>query len=69
MAAALESRALVELRDDPFSGRAARVLRVAAVYRDVPSTKAMTVAVDREIADLARWLKLDLGAPAPAAGP
>ena len=28
---------------------------------DVPFTKAMTAAVDREIADLARWLDLELG--------
>jgi hypothetical protein len=41
-------------------------LRVNAVHRDVPFTKPMTAAVDREIADLARWLKLDLEMPGPA---
>ena len=35
-------------------------LRVAAVHRDIPFTKAMTEAVDREITDLALWLDLDL---------
>jgi hypothetical protein len=44
------------------------VLRVTAVHQDVPFTKAMTAAVDREIGDLARWLKLDLEMPGPAAG-
>lgn len=44
------------------------VLRVTAVHEDVPFTKAMTAAVDREIADLARWLKLDLEMPDPVAG-
>jgi hypothetical protein len=34
----------------------------------VPFTKPMTAAVDREIADLARWLKLDLEMPGPAEG-
>jgi uncharacterized protein len=38
-------------------------LRVAAVHRDVPFTKAMTAAVDREIRDLARWLDLELVLP------
>ena len=38
-------------------------LRVAAVHRDVPFTKAMTAAVDREIADLARWLGLEVVLP------
>jgi uncharacterized protein YcaQ len=40
--------------------RKAGVLRVAAVHRDVPFSNAMTAAVDREIADLARWLDLEL---------
>ena len=39
------------------------VLRVAAVHRDVPFSKAMTAAVDREIRDLARWLDLELVLP------
>jgi uncharacterized protein YcaQ len=36
------------------------VLRVDAVHRDVEFSKAMTAAVDREIADLASWLDLEL---------
>lgn len=38
-------------------------LRVAALHRDVPFTKAMTAAVDRELRDLARWLDLELVLP------
>jgi uncharacterized protein YcaQ len=38
-------------------------LRVAVVHRDVPFTTAMTAAVDREIADLARWLGLEVVLP------
>jgi uncharacterized protein len=38
-------------------------LRVAAIHRDVPFSKAMTAAVDREINDLARWLDLELVLP------
>ena len=38
-------------------------LRVAAVHRDVPFTRAMTAAVDEEIRDLARWLDLELVLP------
>jgi uncharacterized protein YcaQ len=38
-------------------------LRVAAIHRDVPFSKAMTAAVDREIEDLARWLDLELVLP------
>jgi uncharacterized protein len=37
--------------------------RVAAIHRDVPFSKAMTAAVDREIRDLARWLDLELVLP------
>jgi uncharacterized protein YcaQ len=37
--------------------------RVAAIHRDVPFTKPMTAAVDREIRDLARWLHLELVLP------
>ncbi|MDX6298857.1 MAG: uncharacterized protein QOF53_71, partial [Nocardioidaceae bacterium] len=40
--------------------RDAGVLEVFAVHRDLPFTKAMTAAVDREIRDLARWLGLEL---------
>jgi hypothetical protein len=53
---------------DATADRKTGALRVAAVHRDVPFTKPMTEAVDREIADLARWLKLDLEMPGPAAG-
>jgi uncharacterized protein len=41
---------------DPEAG----VLRVDALHRDVELSAAMTTAVDREIADLARWLGLRL---------
>lgn len=39
----------------------AGVLRVDAVHQDVPFSKTMTVAIDDQIRDLARWLRLDLG--------
>jgi uncharacterized protein YcaQ len=42
--------------------RKAGVLRVNTIHRDVDFTKAMTAAVNREIEDLAQWLRLD---PAP----
>jgi uncharacterized protein YcaQ len=45
---------------DAKTDRDAGVLRVAAVHQDVPFTQAMTIAVNREIADLARWLQVDL---------
>jgi uncharacterized protein YcaQ len=48
---------------DARADREAGVLRVAAVHRDVPFSKAMTAAVDREIRDLACWLDLDLVLP------
>jgi len=48
---------------DATADRAAGVLRVAALHQDVDFSPAMTAAVDREIADLARWLGLDLGLP------
>jgi uncharacterized protein YcaQ len=38
----------------------AGALHVLAIHGDVPFTKAMTSAVNREITDLARWLDLDL---------
>jgi uncharacterized protein len=41
---------------DRNSGR----FRVHAVHQDVPFTQAMTSAVDHEIEDLARWLRLRL---------
>ncbi|MFC7241789.1 DNA glycosylase AlkZ-like family protein [Catellatospora aurea] len=48
---------------DATADRRAGVLRVDAVHRDVPFTKAMTAAVDREIAELAAWLGLNLDMP------
>ncbi|HEX4981379.1 MAG TPA: crosslink repair DNA glycosylase YcaQ family protein [Ilumatobacteraceae bacterium] len=45
---------------DATADRKAGVLRVDVVHRDVEFTKTMTADVDREIADLARWLELDL---------
>jgi len=38
-------------------------LRVHAIHPDVPFTKTMTTAIQREIRDLARWLRLDLTMP------
>lgn len=43
---------------DARADRAEGELQVHAVHRDVPFTRAMTAAVDREIAELARWLGL-----------
>ena len=48
---------------DATADRKDGVLRVAAVHQDVPFSKAMTAAVDREIKDLARWLDLELVLP------
>jgi hypothetical protein len=48
---------------DARGDRAAGVLRVAAVHRDVPFSNAMTAAVNREIRDLARWLDLEVVLP------
>jgi uncharacterized protein len=45
---------------DATSDRKAGVFRVDAVRWDAEPTKAMESAVDREIRDLARWLRLDL---------
>jgi uncharacterized protein YcaQ len=53
---------------DATADRKAGMLRVTSVHQDVPFTKAMTAAVDREIAGLARWLKLGLELPGPAPG-
>ena len=44
---------------DATADRKEGELRVAAVHQDVPFTKAMTGAVEREITDLARWLELE----------
>jgi uncharacterized protein len=49
---------------DATADRTAGVLRVNAVHQDVPFDRAMTAAVDDEVADLARWLGLDLAPPA-----
>ncbi len=48
---------------DATADRKGRVLRVDAIHRDVTFTTAMSAAVNREIADLARWLQLDLDLP------
>jgi uncharacterized protein len=48
---------------DALADRTAGVLRVHAIYEDVPFSKAMTAAVGREIKDLATWLELDLALP------
>ncbi|MDI1465195.1 crosslink repair DNA glycosylase YcaQ family protein [Catellatospora sp. KI3] len=48
---------------DATADRRAGVLRVDAVHQDVPFSKAMAAAVDREIADLAAWLGLHLDLP------
>lgn len=45
---------------DATADRPAGVLRVNAIHQDLPFTKAMSAAVDKEIAALARWLQLDL---------
>jgi uncharacterized protein YcaQ len=45
---------------DAKADREAGELQVAAVHRDVPFSKAMSTAVDREIRDLARWLDLEV---------
>jgi uncharacterized protein len=45
---------------DATADRKNAVLVVNAVHQDVPFTRAMTAAVDQEIAGLAGWLKLDL---------
>jgi uncharacterized protein len=41
----------------------AGVLRVQAIYQDVPFDRTMTTAVNGEIKDLAHWLELDLTSP------
>jgi hypothetical protein len=37
---------------------------VNAIHQDVPFTKPMGQAINREIDDLARWLSLDVAWPA-----
>jgi uncharacterized protein len=46
---------------DATADRKAGVLRVAALHWDVDPSRAMAAAVDREIDDLARWLRLERG--------
>ncbi len=48
---------------DARADRDAGVLRVAAVHRDVPFSRAMAAPVEREISHLARWLDLELSLP------
>jgi hypothetical protein len=48
---------------DAAADRKAGVFRVGAVHQDEPFSKAMTAAVEHEIADLAQWLRLDLLPP------
>jgi uncharacterized protein YcaQ len=49
---------------DSTADRKAGVFVVDAIHEDVPFTKAMTAAVEREIRDLARMLELELVLPA-----
>jgi uncharacterized protein YcaQ len=51
---------------DATAERDAGVLRVDAIHQDVPFTKAITAAVQREIDDLAGWLGLELEEPGAA---
>ncbi len=48
---------------DATADRTAGVLRVDAIHEDEPFTKTATMAVRRELKDLARWLELDLVLP------
>ncbi len=48
---------------DARADHKAGVLEVNAVHQDAPFGKTMAAAVDREIADLARWLDLELVLP------
>ena len=45
---------------DVIADRRAGILRVNTVHRDLPFTRAMTVAVDAELGALAAWLELEL---------
>ncbi|WP_328549637.1 DNA glycosylase AlkZ-like family protein [Streptomyces sp. NBC_00366] len=49
---------------DAAADRKAGVLRVNAVHEDVPFTEAMRAEISQEMADLARWLELELLLPA-----
>jgi uncharacterized protein YcaQ len=48
---------------DATADHDAGVLRVDAIHEDVPFTKTLTAAVNRDIRSLARWLQLDLLLP------
>jgi uncharacterized protein len=48
---------------DATADHNAGVLRVDAIHRDVPFTKAMTTAITREIRSLATWLNLNPDLP------
>jgi uncharacterized protein YcaQ len=48
---------------DAAADRKAGVLRVDTIHQDMPFTKAMGAAIDREIRDLATWLQLALDLP------
>jgi uncharacterized protein YcaQ len=48
---------------DANADRKAGALNVDAIHEDVPFSAAMTSAVHRELADLARWLQLELALP------
>jgi uncharacterized protein YcaQ len=48
---------------DATADHKAGVLSVDAIHQDLPFTKTMTSAVHREIAELARWLDLELAWP------
>jgi uncharacterized protein len=43
---------------DAIADRKAGEFRVNALHQDVPFIKAMTAAIDHQIADLARWAGL-----------
>ena len=45
---------------DATADHRAGVLQINAIHQDVAFTKTMTTAVNREIADLAGWLQLEL---------
>jgi len=45
---------------DAVADRRAGVLRINAIHEDVQFTTAMRTAIDREIRDLARWLRLHI---------
>ena len=45
---------------DAATDREHDVLRVATIHQDVPFTRTMIAAVNRELADLAAWLQVSL---------